>query len=163
MLGDLCVQLGLPKSMGDPVSGRIDCLIVHDGNPYGCEVNALTRFSKGFIKMFPVKLYTYLHSLFLLIFIPGIFIRAFNSSFTLQKKPVAFKSQLYFITRAKGHSSIFYVFRFIHWYYMVQCLFSENQNWTSTIRRESNEVGRYFSALIGQYALWFICVDRNTT
>lgn len=55
LLGELCVQKGLPKSMGDPVTGRIDCLIVHDGKPYGCEANALRRFSKGFIQMFPVK------------------------------------------------------------------------------------------------------------
>lgn len=54
-MGDLCVERGLPKSMGDPLSGRIDCLIVHDGQPYGCEVHALSRFSKGFIRMFPVK------------------------------------------------------------------------------------------------------------
>lgn len=55
LLGDYCEKLGLPRSYGDPLSGRIDCTIIHEGNPYGCEVNALNRFYKGFIKIFPVS------------------------------------------------------------------------------------------------------------
>jgi hypothetical protein len=54
-LGDYCEKLGLPRSYGDPCSGRINCTVVHDGSTWGCEVNALYRFMKGFIKIFPVN------------------------------------------------------------------------------------------------------------
>ncbi|RCI05230.1 hypothetical protein CU098_013310, partial [Rhizopus stolonifer] len=54
LLGDYCVQLGIPRSLGDPCTGRIACTIVHEGKPYGCEANALLRFYRGFIKIFPV-------------------------------------------------------------------------------------------------------------
>ncbi|KAL7327755.1 hypothetical protein PS15p_206140 [Mucor circinelloides] len=60
LLGDYCVKLGLPRSYGDPLSGRIHCSVIHEGNPYGCEVNALNRFYKGFIKIFPVYLSVHL-------------------------------------------------------------------------------------------------------
>ncbi|KAG2213271.1 hypothetical protein INT46_002492 [Mucor plumbeus] len=60
LLGDYCVKLGLPRSYGDPLSGRIDCSVIHEGNSYGCEVNALNRFYKGFIKIFPVYLSVHL-------------------------------------------------------------------------------------------------------
>ncbi|CAO3676272.1 unnamed protein product [Rhizopus stolonifer] len=56
LLGNYCEKLGLPRSYGDPRSGRIDCTVVHDGSTWGCEVNALSRFMKGFIKIFPVYL-----------------------------------------------------------------------------------------------------------
>lgn len=59
-MGDYCTQLGLPYAYGDPLSGRIDCSVIHEGNPYGCEVNALNRFYKGFIKVFPVYLSVHL-------------------------------------------------------------------------------------------------------
>ncbi|KAI9475696.1 MAG: hypothetical protein EXX96DRAFT_596122 [Benjaminiella poitrasii] len=60
LLGDYCTQLGLPRSFGDPVCGRINCTVVHEGSPYGCEANALYRFYKGFIKIFPVYLSVHL-------------------------------------------------------------------------------------------------------
>ncbi|KAG0739086.1 hypothetical protein G6F57_010880 [Rhizopus arrhizus] len=60
LLGDYCEKLGLPRSYGDPCSGRIDCTVVHDGSTWGCEVNALYRFMKGFIKIFPVYLSVHL-------------------------------------------------------------------------------------------------------
>ncbi|KAI9279370.1 hypothetical protein BY458DRAFT_532194 [Sporodiniella umbellata] len=56
LLGDYCEEIGLPRSYGDPVFGRIDCAVVHDGYHWGCEFNALNRFLKGFIKIFPVYL-----------------------------------------------------------------------------------------------------------
>ncbi|KAI7905904.1 uncharacterized protein BX663DRAFT_498069 [Cokeromyces recurvatus] len=60
LLSDYCAQLGLPRSFGDPIYGRIDCTVIHEGSPYGCEVNALYRFYKGFVKIFPVYLSVHL-------------------------------------------------------------------------------------------------------
>lgn len=54
----MCEKLGLPRSYGDPMTGRINCMVIHEGNPYGCEANAMMRFLKGFIKIFPVKAQT---------------------------------------------------------------------------------------------------------
>ncbi|KAI8972378.1 hypothetical protein BDB01DRAFT_730294 [Pilobolus umbonatus] len=67
LLGDYCVHLGLPRSYGDPIEGRIDCSVVHEGSLWGCEANALTRFSKGFIKIFPLYLSVHL--------LPALFFR----------------------------------------------------------------------------------------
>lgn len=55
-----CTQLGIPESFGDPCSGRVNCLVIHEGNPWGCEANALTRFYRGFKKIFPVYLSVHL-------------------------------------------------------------------------------------------------------
>ncbi|KAG0172799.1 hypothetical protein DFQ30_009608 [Apophysomyces sp. BC1015] len=52
LLHDYCVQLGLPPELGDPVRGRIPCQIVHPGQT--CETNGITRFLKGFFKIFPL-------------------------------------------------------------------------------------------------------------
>ncbi|KAI8060212.1 hypothetical protein BC940DRAFT_246778 [Gongronella butleri] len=52
LLGNYCLDIGLPYEMGLPSRGRIPCTVVHGGQPWGCEVNALTRFSKGFAKVF---------------------------------------------------------------------------------------------------------------
>lgn len=57
LLGDYAVELGLPKAAGDPMNGRIPCQIVHQGQPYGCEVYAVNRFIRGFIKVYPVSVY----------------------------------------------------------------------------------------------------------
>ncbi|KAI9312035.1 hypothetical protein BX666DRAFT_1992031 [Dichotomocladium elegans] len=54
LLGDYAVQVGLPKSAGDPLNGRIPCQLVHGGLPYGCEVYAMNRFIRGFAKVFPL-------------------------------------------------------------------------------------------------------------
>lgn len=56
LLGDYAVELGLPKAAGDPMNGRIPCQIVHQGQPYGCEVYAMNRFIKGFLKVYPVSI-----------------------------------------------------------------------------------------------------------
>ncbi|KAI8383077.1 hypothetical protein BD560DRAFT_322777 [Blakeslea trispora] len=56
LLGDYCTRLGLPRHLGDPMTGRIACTLVHEGKPYGCEANVLLRFYRGFIKIFPVYL-----------------------------------------------------------------------------------------------------------
>ncbi|GAA5810268.1 hypothetical protein MFLAVUS_003688 [Mucor flavus] len=55
-----CTQLGIPESYGDPCSGRVNCLVIHEGNTWGCEVNALNRFYKGFKQIFPVYLSVHL-------------------------------------------------------------------------------------------------------
>lgn len=55
LLGDYCTELGLPREMGDPMTGRISCQVVHQGQPYGCEAYAVNRFVKGFVKIFPVS------------------------------------------------------------------------------------------------------------
>lgn len=55
LLGDFCEELGLPREMGDPRTGRLPCQVVHHGQPYGCEVFSMNRFAKGFIKIFPVS------------------------------------------------------------------------------------------------------------
>ncbi|KAI8345274.1 hypothetical protein EDC96DRAFT_449370 [Choanephora cucurbitarum] len=60
LLGDYCTQLGLPRHLGDPVTGRIACTLVHEGKPYGCEANVLLRFYRGFAKIFPVYLSVHL-------------------------------------------------------------------------------------------------------
>ncbi|ORZ25781.1 hypothetical protein BCR42DRAFT_315442 [Absidia repens] len=52
LLGNYCLDIGMPYEAGLPTRGRIPCRIVHDGQPWGCEVNALTRFVKGFTKVF---------------------------------------------------------------------------------------------------------------
>ncbi|CAO3613074.1 unnamed protein product [Cunninghamella blakesleeana] len=52
LLGDLCVDIGLPYELGASTRGRIPCTVVHGGNTWGCEANALIRFTKGFIKVF---------------------------------------------------------------------------------------------------------------
>lgn len=52
-----CTELGIPESFGDPCSGRVNCLVIHEGNPWGCEVNALNRFYKGFKQIFPVSIF----------------------------------------------------------------------------------------------------------
>lgn len=57
LLGDYAVELGLPKAAGDPMNGRIPCQIVHQGQPYGCEVYAMNRFIKGFLKVYPVSIH----------------------------------------------------------------------------------------------------------
>ncbi|KAG2202134.1 hypothetical protein INT47_008106 [Mucor saturninus] len=59
-LMDYCTQLGIPRSYADPCSGRVDCLVIHEGNTWGCEVNALNRFYRGFKKIFPVYLSVHL-------------------------------------------------------------------------------------------------------
>lgn len=56
MLINFCEQLGLPRAYGDPRSGRMDCAVIHEGKLWGCEANAIYRFTKGFIKIFPVNL-----------------------------------------------------------------------------------------------------------
>ncbi|KAI9259077.1 hypothetical protein BY458DRAFT_440641 [Sporodiniella umbellata] len=68
-LKDFCDELGLPRSYGDPLTGRIDCSIIHEGSLWGCEVNALNRVLKGFIQIFPVNLMV--HLLPLLLFKPS--------------------------------------------------------------------------------------------
>ncbi|KAG0744883.1 hypothetical protein G6F57_006049 [Rhizopus arrhizus] len=60
VLSGYCEQLGLPRSYGDPRSGRMDCAVIHEGSLWGCEVNAMYRFMKGFIKIFPVYLIVHL-------------------------------------------------------------------------------------------------------
>ncbi|KAI9306342.1 hypothetical protein BJ944DRAFT_160060 [Cunninghamella echinulata] len=52
LLGNFCVDIGLPYDLGKPSRGRIPCKVVHGGNSWGCEANALVRFIKGFIKVF---------------------------------------------------------------------------------------------------------------
>ncbi|ORX53977.1 hypothetical protein DM01DRAFT_1362932 [Hesseltinella vesiculosa] len=52
LLGNYCRDLGLPYELGLPERGRIPCTVVHGGQPWGCEVHALSRFSKGFVKIF---------------------------------------------------------------------------------------------------------------
>ncbi|ORZ08989.1 hypothetical protein BCR42DRAFT_462806 [Absidia repens] len=52
LLGNYCVDLGLPYEAGIPTRGRIPCRVVHGGQPWGCEVHALSRFAKGFVKVF---------------------------------------------------------------------------------------------------------------
>ncbi|KAI8084924.1 uncharacterized protein BX664DRAFT_265870 [Halteromyces radiatus] len=52
LLGNYCVDLGLSYHSGIPTRGRIPCRVVHGGQPWGCEVHALSRFIKGFIKVF---------------------------------------------------------------------------------------------------------------
>ncbi|KAI9497490.1 hypothetical protein BDB00DRAFT_804708 [Zychaea mexicana] len=54
LLGDYAVGLGLPREMGNPMRGRIPCQLVHQGQPYGCEVYSMNRFIKGFIRIFPL-------------------------------------------------------------------------------------------------------------
>ncbi|KAI8344343.1 hypothetical protein BC941DRAFT_408384 [Chlamydoabsidia padenii] len=52
LLGNYCLDLGLPYEAGVPARGRIPCRVVHGGQPWGCEVHAMTRFAKGFAKVF---------------------------------------------------------------------------------------------------------------
>ena len=54
LLGNYALELGLPKEMGNPMTGRIPCQLVHQGQTHGCEVYSMNRFIKGFIKIFPV-------------------------------------------------------------------------------------------------------------
>ncbi|CAO3674739.1 unnamed protein product [Rhizopus stolonifer] len=60
LLGDYCDKLEIPRTYGDPLSGRINCVVIHEGGLWGCEVNAMYRFAKGFIKIFPVYLAVHL-------------------------------------------------------------------------------------------------------
>jgi hypothetical protein len=56
LLMDYCSDIGVPRSYGDPITGRIHCDLVHDGHPGGCEGNAARRFSRGFAQAFLVRI-----------------------------------------------------------------------------------------------------------
>ncbi|KAI8981671.1 hypothetical protein BDF20DRAFT_862618 [Mycotypha africana] len=56
-LYNYCDELKLPRSFGDPLTGRVHCAVAHEGSRWGCEVNALSRFLKGFKKIFTVNLF----------------------------------------------------------------------------------------------------------
>ncbi|CDS09623.1 hypothetical protein LRAMOSA10983 [Lichtheimia ramosa] len=102
LLGDYAVELGLPKAAGDPMNGRIPCQIVHQGQPYGCEVYAVNRFIKGFIKVYPLYLSVHL--------LPPLL---FRTSQLLQNPG----SRLFQILKASTRSSTFLAsFITIIWY-----------------------------------------------
>ncbi|KAI7859874.1 hypothetical protein BDC45DRAFT_543250 [Circinella umbellata] len=102
LLGDYALELGLPKEMGNPMTGRIPCQLVHQGQDYGCEVYSMNRFIKGFIKIFP--LYFTVH------FTPHLLFRAAR----LMQNP---GTSLLHILKASTRSSAFLAsFITIIWY-----------------------------------------------
>ncbi|OAD69100.1 hypothetical protein PHYBLDRAFT_188593 [Phycomyces blakesleeanus NRRL 1555(-)] len=54
VLDGLADDLGCPRDLCNPLNGRIPCFVVHNGQQYGCEVNALTKISTAFSKAYPL-------------------------------------------------------------------------------------------------------------
>ncbi|SAM03083.1 hypothetical protein [Absidia glauca] len=52
LLCNYCVDIGMPFESGLSTRGRVPCRLVHNGQPWGCEVNALTQFVKVVTKVF---------------------------------------------------------------------------------------------------------------
>ncbi|KAI9021525.1 hypothetical protein CLU79DRAFT_753689 [Phycomyces nitens] len=54
VLNDLADELGVPRYLCNPLHGRVPCFVVHNGQQYGCEVNALTKVVTAFSKAYPL-------------------------------------------------------------------------------------------------------------
>ncbi|KAI8341177.1 hypothetical protein BC941DRAFT_391201 [Chlamydoabsidia padenii] len=54
LLCNYCVDIGMRYESGLSTRGRVPCRLVHNGQTWGCEVNALTQFVKVFTKVFLV-------------------------------------------------------------------------------------------------------------
>ncbi|KAI7866191.1 hypothetical protein BDF14DRAFT_1817058 [Spinellus fusiger] len=54
MLDQVGIDLQLPLHLCNPARGRLPCLLVHNGVPYGCEVNTLIKFMTAFRKTYPL-------------------------------------------------------------------------------------------------------------
>lgn len=56
ILGAYCREIGLPERLADMRRARLPCVIVHGGQPGGCEVHAAKRWAEGFWKAWKVSL-----------------------------------------------------------------------------------------------------------